>query len=259
MLAPATFGRTGDLTFAMPALAGVGSLSLALAMNGVDFVAVPGQLDVYAELAVETLSPAVGSRSGGTVVRVHGPGVAHSRQLTVCFVKGAWRAEVPATFDAAAGCASCVTPPYGGAAKEGGDDDGDCIAEISLNGQQWTWSCKHFTYIADPEVEALDPPSGPIEGGAPLKLTGSGFRAAESLAVRFTRTELDINAACPESLTVEGTFADDGSVACETPVFEGADSPFDTNVQLTVDGQIFSPVTEATVFKFEAGGGKKKK
>eukprot|EP00966_Prymnesium_polylepis_P109213 2527952-Prymnesium_polylepis.1 len=57
------------------------------------------------------------------------------------------------------------------------------------------------SYIADPEVEALDPPSGPIEGGAPLKLTGSGFRAAESLAVRFTRTELDINAACPESLT----------------------------------------------------------
>ena len=46
------------------------------------------------------------SRSGGTEMVVRGPGIMASEQLTICFVKGDWREEVRATFDAASGSAS---------------------------------------------------------------------------------------------------------------------------------------------------------
>lgn len=57
---------------------------------------------------------------------------------------------------------------------------------------------------------------------------------------------------------MEATIAEDGAIECVTPVFEGAEEPFDTTVQASLDGQHFSEKGGAT-YRFEGGGAKKKK
>jgi len=256
---PAAYSKGGALSFSLPALPGIGYLSAELAMNGVDFVPIPGNFFVHGQTSIDSLTPSIGSRSGGTVVRVHGQGIAATQELCVCFVKGEWRVEVPASYDAESRCATCVAPPYGGVSKDGPDDSGDCIAELSLNGQQWTWSCKHFTYVADPAISSISPANGTMDGGTPLQIVGTNFRASDYLAVRFLRTALDTNNACSPSMLVKATLNESGAVECATPHFEGADTPFEVTVQLTVDGQTFSEAAEGTVFKFEPVAAKKKK
>ena len=57
---------------------------------------------------------------------------------------------------------------------------------------------------------------------------------------------------------MEAAVAEDGAIECVTPVFEGAEEPFDTTVQASLDGQHFSEKGGAT-YRFEGGGAKKKK
>ena len=57
---------------------------------------------------------------------------------------------------------------------------------------------------------------------------------------------------------MEATVAEDGAIESVTPVFEGAEEPFDTTVQASLDGQHFSEKGGAT-YRFEGGGAKKKK
>ena len=53
------------------------------------------------------------------------------------------------------------------------------------------------------------------------------------------------------------TVAEDGAIECTSPAFEGAAEPFETTVQVSLDGQHFAAGGGAT-FKYEGGGAKKK-
>ena len=119
-------------------------------------------------------------------------------------------------------------------------------------------------FVLDPIVEALDPPSAPLEGECPLKLTGQCIVDSGALKVRFTKLppyeegttpELP-DAATAERLEVDATFSE-GAVDVVAPAFEGAEEPFDAAVQLAADGQVYGP--SFAVLKYEAAAAKGKK
>ena len=247
--------ESGGVLVTLPPLGGAGRMAVAMALNGVDFVDVPGELVVYGRVGVREISPALGSRSGGTSLELRGPGLRAAPELSVAFFKGATKLSVAAEYDATARCVRCKTPAW-----PDEDDDGDVIVEVALNGQQLTQSCVHFLF-QDAEVSAAEPATGPITGETPLRLTGNGFVATPTLRVRFTRVEPEDTPApegIPASLEVEATVAEDGAIECVTPVFEGAEEPFDTMVQVSLDGQHYSEKGGGS-FRFEGGGAKKKK
>ncbi len=233
----------------LPPLGGAGRMAVAMALNGVDFVDVPGELAVYGRVGVRAIAPPLGPRAGGTRLELRGPGLRATPELSVVFIKGATKLSVPATYDAAARCVACETPAWPHA-----DDDGDVIVEVALNGQQPTVSCMHFLF-QDAEVTGVEPASGPVTGETPLRLTGNGFVATPSLRVRFSCAEPAEG--MPAEMVVEGTVAEDGAIECTSPAFEGAAEPFETTVQVSLDGQHFAAGGGAT-FKYEGGGAKKK-
>ena len=133
--------ESGGVLVTLPPLGGAGRMAVAVALNGVDFVDVPGELVVYGRVGVREVTPALGSRSGGTSLELRGPGLRATPELSVAFFKGATKLSVAGEYDAAARCVRCTTPAW---PEEG--DDGDVIVEVALNGQQLTQSCVHFLY-----------------------------------------------------------------------------------------------------------------
>ena len=243
----------GAVVFAMPALGGVGSCSLAVALNGVDFVDVPGTLDVYGLLSLSSVTPALGPRGGGTGVELKGVGLRPTAELAVRFVRGG-RVELArdVTYDAASGCVRCASPAWP-VLDASAPDDGEVHIEVALNGLQFnTGSGVHFLF-QDAEVTGVEPPVGALGGDVPLRLTGNGFVASPDLKVRFTKTDVEP----AESLEVAATVADDGAIECVAPAFEGAAEPFDATVHVSLDGQSY-PEGGGATFRYEGAAGKKK-
>ena len=105
------------------------------------------------------------------------------------------------------------------------------------------------------EMHEYEGPLGavcPLPGETPLRLTGNGFVDAPTLRVRFSRAEP------AQSVEVAATVAEDGAIQCASPLFEGATEPFDTTVQVSLDGQHYAETGGGT-FRYEGGGGKPKK
>ena len=286
-----------ELSFTMPAQAGVAELACELTVDGVHFTPAPHAFTLAAPTALASVTPAVGCLEGGTTLQIRGKGLFASPDLAILFVKGATRKVVPATYDPLLDCATCVAPAWPPAiavaksiagvyaealaahaeAEEGTEppeqpvldlvDAGDAIVEVSLNGQQWTTDCKHFGFVGEPAVKALDPPSGPLEGGGSVKVNGHYFSDTGHLTARLTKLpdpleegDLAVLPTGDDVLVVDVpcTLADEGA-SCEfvVPAFEGLEEAFDVCVQIANDGQIFSPTL--AVYKYEAGAAKGKK
>ena len=262
---------TDSVSLSLPELGGTGRVAVAMALNGVDFVDAPSPFTIYGHLNLAAISPTVGLAGGGATVELRGVGLRPSSELSALFVKGSKRQVVAATYDAAKGCATCVAPAWPLSAPATGDDadpnEGDVIVEVSLNAQQWTTSCKHYKYI-EVSVEAVEPPTAALAGGAELKLTCSGVVDTGSLKVKFSRSEPDevvyADATLDdEPITLTTAPDEEGNtteytrqrVTVVAPAFENAAEPFDATVQLSVDGGQF--IEPGLAFKYE-GGGKKK-
>eukprot|EP00965_Chrysotila_dentata_P037464 1246139-Pleurochrysis_carterae.AAC.1 len=91
---------------------GVGRLSVSVALNGIDFTRVPGELRVYETLRLRSVLPARGRACGGTTLTLRGDGLRASPDLSVLFVKGARREIVKARYDEAVRCVLCETPAW---------------------------------------------------------------------------------------------------------------------------------------------------
>ena len=255
---------SGGVAFSMPPLGGVGSCAVAVALNGVDFVEAPGTLEVYGLLSLASATPALGPRAGGTSVALRGVGLRPTAELAVRFVRGGRAALASGVaYDAKSGAVTCASPawpllPDDDATATSGSaaaDDGEVHVEVSLNGSQFNiGSGVHFLY-QDAEVTGVEPPTGPLGGDVPLRLTGNGFVASPALKVRFTKTDAETGSA--ESLEVAATVADDGAIECVAPAFEGAAEPFDAAVHVSLDGQSYPDGAGAT-FRYEGAAGKKK-
>ena len=284
---------TGAIDFTMPVSEGVGDLRMELTVDSVHYLPSPSAFTLHAPLSLASLSPPVGSLNGGSKVTIGGANLFDSPDMAVLFVKAHTRIVVPAAYDASTGCAVCAAPKWppalavakaaaesakaaAAAAEEGAEpepvapldltDAGDAIVEVSLNGQQWTTDCKHFTFCPDSSVAAADPPSGPIEGGGAVKITGTGIVDTGFGKARFVRLppppEGEENSALPDDSSLwEGVIevdvavnADDGSVDVTSPVFEGVEEPFACALQYANDGQTYGQTY--ALFKYEAAGGK---
>ena len=189
-------------------------------------------LQSYAKLSVLSVSPSLGPASGGSTLRITGEGLRDSAGLCALFVSGEHRSVVPAAFDAFAGAAVCSTPEW--AIGAAGDD---AIVEVSLNGQEWTFSCHHFKFYTF-AAASVEPAAGPLGGGTQLSIRGSGVPQGATPRVRFTRT---VAGGAPVALEVEGAMAD-GAVVCASPAFAGATEPFDAEIALALNGVTFMPV-----------------
>ena len=284
---------TDELSFTMPAQAGVAELAAELTVDGIHYTPAPTAFTLTPPTALASVTPAVGSLAGGTTIQIRGTGLFASPDLSILFVKGATRKVVPATYDPVLGCATCVAPAWPPAiavaksaaaayaeavaaaeAEEGAEapeppvldlvDAGDSIVEMSLNGQQWTTNCKHFSFVGEPVIQSIDPPSGPIEGGGTCKVGGYYFSDTGVITARLTKLDEPLEeGATPVlptgdgvvSLSAECTLADEGkAVEFVVPAFEGEEEPFDVLVQIANDGQSYGPTM--MVYKFEAAGGK---
>jgi len=207
----------------------------------------------------------LGSRLGGRLrqPRAHPPlrQGRHALALVEAAAKATAQVEAAnaAVAESGEGEAAELPPP-----PELTEAESDCIVELSLNGQQWTTDCKHFTFVLDPTVASIDPPSCGLEGEAPLKITGAAITDTGALKARFTKfaapveegAEVTLPEPGAEFLVVDATFAE-GCADVLAPVFEGTEEPFDCAVQLSADGQVFGPTF--AVFKYEAGAAKGKK
>lgn len=238
----------------LPALRGEGSLEIAVALNGIDFVAVPGVVHIYGDLHLRAVAPLVGPRCGGTRLELRAEGLRSADELSVMFVKGALCTMVPASFDADRGCATCETPSWPPSGKEGEESDGDVVLELSLNGQQFTTACIHYLF-QDSVLETIEPATGSLIGGETLKIGGQGLMLGKAdpslLRVRFTRTEPD------EVMEVEAVLDEDGTLQCTAPAFEAPAGPFDAAVQVSLNGQQFPD--NSIVYRYEGAPPKGKK
>ena len=285
---------TNEVFFTMPAQAGVADLAAEITFDGVHYAPVPNDFTLSAPTSLVKVTPACGSLNGGTKLCVSGNGLINSPDLAILFVKGATRKVVPATYDEALGCMTCTTPvwpPAVAVAKsvaaaaaaaaanppaEGEEpvalppldltDAGDSIIELSLNGQQWTTDCKHFSFVGDPELSGCDPAVGVLEGDFPIKVLAQHVADTGVLKARFTKLPAVVEEGEAPTLPtgddvtaieVDATFCESADgVDVTAPVFEDVTEPFDVVVQLSNDGQIYGP--SLALFKFEASAGKGK-
>jgi len=225
------------IVFRMPPTGGEGSLSLAVAMNGVDFVQVPRELNTYAQLSVTSISPDLGPTQGGSRVEIRGEGLRNTEGLSVLFVSGHHRHIMPATYDEDLKCAVCESPGWD--LNAAGDD---AIVEVSLNGQEWTFSCRHFTFYSY-EISSMEPSTGALAGGVEVVLRVSGLGVARSTPrVRLSRPPLEGNEE-GETHDADATVSvEDGTITFVTPAFDDPAEPFDASLALALNGSHFLPV-----------------
>ena len=172
VVVPATFVSAAEVRCASPNVAqatdgavGVGDLTVTVANNGVDFSApaAAATFTITPDTSVTSVLPAVGSPSGGTVVRVFGQAFANTAELSCVF----GFVSAPATFVSASEV-RCVSP----ASHRGAEL---ASVRVSNNGVEYGRSQATFMYAAAPTVDAIVPEVGPVTGGTTLEISGAGF------------------------------------------------------------------------------------
>ncbi|MFF2052963.1 IPT/TIG domain-containing protein [Leifsonia sp. NPDC058194] len=130
-------------------------------VNGPNGSSGPGTFTFLAAPTVSSLSPTSGPETGGTAVTITGTG---------------FTGATGATFGGTAGTAFTVvndttitttTPAHAPGAAD--------VVIQSPNGNSAPGT---FTFVALPAISSIAPPSGPVTGGTPVTITGTGFTGA---------------------------------------------------------------------------------
>ena len=107
---------------------------------------------------------------------------------------------------------SCIAPANKDFMPETPYSTQQKVAEVSLNGVDWTTSRRSFTFY-DPSqvfVSLLEPEGGPTAGGTAITIHGGNFRNSSHLKCTW-----DDNVA--DSLKVNATFLNQNALACISP------------------------------------------
>ena len=145
---------------------------------------------------VAAIDPASGPANGGTSVAITGLGFA--KDTTVKF------GSAPASMVSCSSTTTCtaVSPPGSGTVD---------ITVSTAAGTSTTSAISQFTYHPVPSVTGIDTEQGPLEGGTPIMITGSGFVAP--LAVNFGSVPAtDITITSDTRLTVNSPPSSPGTV-----------------------------------------------
>ena len=155
-------------------------IHVAVAMNGVSFVDVPGGLfTVFPAPAVTALEPKCGPMTGGARrVVVHG---ANLKPADSGNVRVRW-----ALTDATKHDDMIVAPPKHaiGATRinttvPGARDESHIAVEVAVDGgHTWTNTKHTYSFYRTPEIRYVDPASGPASLGSPVRVFGYSFPTA---------------------------------------------------------------------------------
>jgi len=173
---------TTQLTVTAPAGTAPGQVDVLVTTTGITSSAGASDKFTY-DPTVASLSTTKGSTAGGTSVTITGTGFAATS--TVKF------GSATATVSAHTSTTLTVTSPAGTAGAQ--------PVVVTTNGASST-TAVNFTYVAPPTVTAVSPTKGPLGGGTPVTITGTGFGATST--VKFGSASATVSAHTTTQLTV---------------------------------------------------------
>ena len=153
----------------------VGSVSVSVSRNGVDFSLARDAFMYVKELEVLSIWPHLGSLSGGTLVRVRGSGFEEGDRLQ-CVFGGTGISDVMYISQTEL---QCMSPAR---------DIVETVAvQLTSNGVDMSRVINdgRFEYIYDAMVLSIHPDTGPVNGGTVVLLMGHDFLDNDSLMCRF--------------------------------------------------------------------------
>jgi len=121
----------------------------------------PGTFTFLAAPTVTSLTPTSGPETGGTAVTITGTGFTGGTGVTFGGTAGTAFTVVNDTTITA------TTPAHAPGATD--------VVVQSPNGDSGPGT---FTFVALPAISSITPPSGPVTGGTPVTITGTGFTGA---------------------------------------------------------------------------------
>jgi hypothetical protein len=129
----------------------------------------PAPTSPASQCSISGVSPGAGPLTGGTTITIHGADFAGSAAVRV----GGHAAVDVAVLDG--GRITCRTPAGAQA------DAADVVVSCSLSGT--ATAARAFTYRAAPTIAGATPVSGPLAGGIPITLTGTGFTGTVTVTI----------------------------------------------------------------------------
>jgi hypothetical protein len=129
--------------------------------------------------AVSSVSPASGSVSGGTPIRVIGTGFVAGATVEIGQGSGVGSTAIPAS-EVEVVSSTEITAKTGGGAKAGTFN----LFVIDSGGTSVGNTGDDFTYKSSPPtVSSVSPSSGSVSGGTPIKITGTNFVAGATVEI----------------------------------------------------------------------------
>jgi hypothetical protein len=135
---------------------------------------------------VTGVSPATGPPRGGTPVTITGSDFASGASVTVGMV-----AATDVTVDSSTSL-TAVTPANAAGVRR--------VLVTTADGTSPVSTAARFTYVAPPAITGLSPPAGPVAGGTPVTITGSGFSAG-AIVLFGSTAATNVVAESPTSIT----------------------------------------------------------
>jgi hypothetical protein len=129
--------------------------------------------------AVSSVSPASGSVNGGTPIRVIGTGFVAGATVEIGQGSGVGSTAIPAS-EVEVVSSTEITAKTGGGAKAGTFN----LFVIDSGGTSVGNTGDDFTYKSSPPtVSSVSPSSGSVNGGTPIKITGTNFVAGATVEI----------------------------------------------------------------------------
>ena len=222
IVVPGTYVSEKEVRCVAPPLP-VGRVSVELTTNDVDYTSDAVQYEYKVQASVNAISPALGPRTGGTIVMVSGSGFPEAQDLRCRFGEGG-----PLTIATWIGetVLECATP-----ASLSSLSAVAVALQVTSNMVDFTDTSEGaiFTYNAPVVVNSLSPPEGPQRGGTLLTIAGDGFVAATGCKCSFG------------DVTVHATVLNTTHLQCTTPsVTMTSSSSSQVNMEVSMNGLQFT-------------------
>ncbi|WP_162257712.1 IPT/TIG domain-containing protein [Agromyces sp. Root81] len=158
--------------------------------------------------AITTLAPDEGPAAGGTIVTITGTDLAGATSVTVDGVSVPFTqvSDTEITF---------TTPPHAAGAVD--------VVVTTPGGAS---NALPFTYLPGPALTALDPDLGPIAGGTPVTITGSGLAGATAVTIDGVSVPFTPVSATEITFTTPAHAAGAVDVVVTTPAGDSNALPF---------------------------------
>ena len=230
---PALFRSNRQIVCITPVFA-TGTTSISVATNEEDYTVSPALFSFHGPLQTFSISPSIGSLSGGTEVRIHATNIMFTESLACMF----GNIHVKATF-LGPNKLACVSPQV--------LETGHSRISITLNGQNYhnDHNSAVFTYILQPEVLRITPNHGWKIGDTDVFLESRNLYLDKSIRVYCAFGQ-------HENLVVAQTKADN-LIKCKTPGYIGGKSAlpvslvYEGTTQRSSRGPIFNYIDAAVV------------